>query len=236
MLPCPAVDLTTCKLIAFDLDGTLYPSGIEIGKVVLVAHKDYMLQHNLDIPTPDLEWVKHLIGKDAKSFYREMLPGQPPEVVQDFEDFCLDYERGVVARFPDLYPGAVEVLKALKACGRTLVLVTNGGPTYAKHVWDAAGLGKWLSARYPFEPPEYASKGDRLSRAVAEWGGGPAVMVGDRHSDKEAAEYAGAAYIAARYGFALDGELTGEEYVIDGITGLYNLLLTPEERQRCGIQ
>jgi phosphoglycolate phosphatase len=235
MLPCPAVELTTCKLIAFDLDGTLYPSGIEIGKIVLVAHAEYVRQHKIDLETPDLAWVQHLIGADAKSFYREMLPGQPQAVIDDFENYCLEYERGVVARFPALFPGADAVLDNLHHCGRTLVLVTNGGPTYAQHVWDAAGLGRWLRARYPYAPPEYATKGERLARAIEEWGGGPAVMVGDRRSDGEAAQYAGAAFIGAAYGYGTPDELTAAAYVITHMAQLYNLLLSPEEQRQCGI-
>ncbi len=235
MLPCPAVDLANCNLIAFDLDGTLYPSGVEVGKIVLVAHRQYVQRHGLGIDTPDLAWVQHLIGMDAKSFYREMMPGQPQEVLADFEQFCLEYEREVVAQFPALFPGVEGVLDCLRRSGRTLVLVTNGGPTYARHVWDASGLGRWLAAMYPYAPPEFATKGERLAQAIAEQGG-PAVMIGDRLSDWEAARFAGAEFIGVGYGYALAGELAGAPCVISAITQLYNLLLTPEEREQCASQ
>ena len=235
MLPCPAVDLASYQLIAFDLDGTLYPSGVEVGKIVLVAHSEYVRQHGLDVETPDLAWVQHLIGMDAKSFYKEMMPGQPAEVLEDFERFCLDYERDVVARFPALFPGADGVLDCLHRAGRTLVLVTNGGPTYARHVWDAARLERWLSAMYPYAPPEFATKGERLAQAMAQWGG-KTVMVGDRRSDWEAAQFAGAEFIGVDYGYARQGELDGAQRVISSISELYNLLLTPQEREQCASQ
>lgn len=234
MLPCPAVDFAKCQLVAFDLDGTLYPSGPEVGRCVLEAHKQYVQQRGLDIPTPDMQWVYDMIGADAKEFYREMLPGQPEQVVADFEKFCLEYERKAVAGFPHLYAGADRLLAALKQCGRTLVLVTNGGPSYAEYVWDATGLGQWLTARYPYAPPEFATKGERLKLAMDDWGDGKGVvMVGDRRSDGEAAQHAGALFIGAGYGYGSDGELDSADAVIDNITGLYNLLLTEQELAAC---
>jgi len=230
MLPCPAVELYEASIIAFDNDGTLYPAGPAVGEMVLKAHADYVVQNRLNIPTPGLDWLQHMIGVDAREFYAEMLPDQPPAVRADFENFCLDYELQAVHAHPYMYDGAEQVLAALKRAGRRLALVTNGGPTYVKHVWDACGYGRFFEVSYPNTPPEFVSKGERLARAIAELGGGPAVMVGDRASDLEAAEQAGAEFIGCRYGYALLHELDGARYTVADVSGLYNLLLAPEER------
>jgi len=229
MLPSSGVELHHSKLVVFDNDGTLYPTGPEVGRVVLTAHKDYVKLHGLDIPTPDFSLVEALIGADAKTFYAAMMPDQPPGVQQEFEDFCLDYERKVIEDHPELYDGAVELLDALKAAGRKMALVTNGGPTYVKYIWDTCGYERWFDGCYPFEAPEYSTKGERLALAVKEIGG-PAVMVGDRYSDKEAAQFAGTKFIGCAYGYGSPDELIGADAVVKDVTGLYNLLLAPEER------
>jgi len=217
--------LQDVRIVAFDNDGTLYPSGEEIGKIVLAAHREYVAQKGLDLETPGHEWVKAMIGQDAKHFYPAMMPGQPPEVVADFEAFCLECETTAVFDNPGLYAGAHEVLAQLKDAGKILVLVTNGGTRYVKSVWDAAGYGRYFSASYPFEPPDYLTKGERLSLAIAEWGELPAVMIGDRESDKTAAAYAGAAFIGCRYGYGAEHELDGAHAVIDTLAELPGLLL-----------
>lgn len=230
MLPCPAVEYYDAKIIVFDNDGTLYPAGPAVGELVLKAHAEYVKRNNLDIPTPDMAWLEYMIGVDAKEFYAEMMPGQPPQVREDFEEFCLDYELKAVHEHPYMYDGAEEVLSALHAAGRQLALVTNGGPTYVKHIWDACGYGRFFSASYPNIPPEFASKGERLKRAISDLGGLPAVMVGDRLSDLEAAQYAGAMFIGCGYGYSQPGELDAAPTVIEDISELYNLLLAPRER------
>lgn len=229
MLPCPAVNFSAARIIAFDNDGTLYPSGIEVGCAVLEAHRAYVREHGLNIPTPQLAFVQSVIGADAKDFYGAMLPGQPLEVVRDFEQFCLDFERQAVLRYPRMFDGAEELLAGLKAAGKTLLLVTNGPPRYVQDVWDTVGMGRFLAAAYPYGPPDFSTKGERLAQAVTEWGGGPAVMVGDRLSDLEAARAAGVPFIGAAYGYAGDGELKGADALAGNMQELYNLLMDPKE-------
>jgi len=57
-------------------------------------------------------------------------------------------------------------------------------------------------------------------------------MVGDRLSDLEAANDAGALFIGCAYGYANPGELDGARYVVNGMGELYNLLLAPEEKNQ----
>lgn len=229
MLPCPAVELYQTRIIVFDNDGTLYPAGPAVGGRVLEAHAEYVKRHGLDLATPSKDWLNEMIGLDAREFYAGMMPNQPAEVRQDFEDFCLKYELEAVREHPYMYAGAEELLAALKRAGRQLALVSNGGPSYVKNVWDVCGYGRFFAASYPNSPPDYASKGERLKQAIGELGGGPAVMIGDRRSDLEAAREAGAAFIGCGYGYGLPGELDGAR-LIDDIAELYNLLLAPEER------
>jgi phosphoglycolate phosphatase-like HAD superfamily hydrolase len=219
------MDFHAAQIIAFDNDGTLYPAGPEVGRVVLDAHRKYVQESGLDIETPTQEWLEHMIGADAKEFYAAMMPGQPEAVRRQFEDFCLEYEREAVARYPHMYDGAAELLSALKTAGKTLLLVTNGGPTYVEFVWNECGYDRWLSQAYPYAPPDFLSKGERLAQAISDWGGGPAVMVGDRASDIEAAQHAGVPCIGCRYGYGREGELAAADAQVDSVAELLPLLL-----------
>ncbi|MEZ5338181.1 MAG: haloacid dehalogenase-like hydrolase [bacterium] len=165
------MDFRAARIIAFDNDGTLYPAGAEVCLSVLQAHRRYVAEHSLGLETPGIEWVQRHIGADAKEFYALMMPGQPRSLVEDFEEYCLDHEKDAIDARPWLYEGAVELLTALRAAGRILLLVSNGSPRYLMHIWEAAGYGEWFSQMYPYGPPDYGTKGERLKLAHEDWGG-----------------------------------------------------------------
>jgi phosphoglycolate phosphatase len=214
----------SAPLIGFDNDGTLYPAGLDVARIVLIAHRDFVEENGLDILTPDLSWVKHQLGADAKEFYGSMLPGQPESIRGAFEEFCLDYEQQAVQEFGDLYPGADELLADLHAAGKTLVLISNGSPRYVETVWTTCGYGRFMQAMYPYGPPDFSSKGERLVNAIAQFGG-PAVFIGDRESDRHAAEHAGVPLIGCAYGYGEPGELDGAAAIVESIEELRALLL-----------
>ncbi|MCC7476884.1 HAD family hydrolase [bacterium] len=219
--------LHSSRLIAFDNDGTLYPAGLDVARSVIEAHRDYVQQHGLQIPTPDISIIHQHMGAEPIDFYGSMLPGQPEDVRKDFERFCLEYEQVAVARMPHLYEYAEDLLTALHAAGRTIVLISNGTPTYVDAVWEHARYERWMAERYPYGPPEYDSKGSRLARAAAQFGVDPAtaVMVGDRASDRDAARYCGAAFIGCAYGYGEAHEIEGADAVAHDLYELARLLL-----------
>jgi phosphoglycolate phosphatase-like HAD superfamily hydrolase len=232
------VDFHAASLIAFDNDGTLYPSGELVGRAVLTAHKAYVALRGLGVATPEPAWVRERMGADAKDFYAAMLPGFPVEMQRDFEEYCIDHETIAVREYPHLYPGAERLLAALHGLGKTLVLVTNGSPRYVQSVWDTTGMGRFMVAKYPYAPPGFASKGERLAQAIREWGGSrngervAAVLVGDRASDVAAARQAGALCIGCAYGYGGAGELAGADAVVENVDQLYNLLVPAVEEVR----
>lgn len=214
----------SARLIAFDNDGTLYPAGMEVAAAVLDAHRDYVASHALDIATPPMDWVRNQIGADALDFYGAMMPGQPEAVRQDFETFCLEYEAAAVARFATLYEHVEELLHALVAAGKTLVLISNGTPRYVECIWDCCNYARWFTASYPFASPANETKGQRLVQALDRYGE-PAVMVGDRRSDHDAARHAGTWFIGCAYGYGQQGELEGADATAHSVEQLFELLL-----------
>lgn len=219
--------LWNAQLVAFDNDGTLYPAGLDVARSVLEAHRDYVQQHSLDIPTPDISLIHQHMGAEPIDFYGSMLPGQSEELRLDFERFCLEYERIAVARMPHLYENAEGLLTSLHQAGRTIVLISNGTPTYVDAVWEHVGYARWMAEKYPYGPPEYDSKGSRLLRAAQQFGIDPttAVMVGDRASDRDAARLSGSAFIGCAYGYGEAHEIEGADALAHDVYELAKLLL-----------
>lgn len=213
------------QLIAFDNDGTLYPAGMEVASAVLEAHRDFVEERRLDIQTPSLDWVQGIIGADALDFFGSMLPGQPESVREDFEHFCTEYEAAAVQRFAQLYQHVEELLHSLVAAGKTLVLISNGTPRYVQCIWDSCGYERWFTASYPFTSPANETKGERLNQAMQRYGE-PAVMVGDRRSDHDAARYAGTWFIGCAYGYGADHEIEDADATAHSVEHLFELLLS----------
>jgi phosphoglycolate phosphatase len=199
---------------------------MQVAAAVLDAHRDYVRERGLEIETPDMDWVRRNIGADTLDFYGAMLPGYPDQVRAEFETFCLEYERQAVSDHSDLFDGAAELLHVLHAAGRQLALVSNGSPTYVDCIWESAGYHRWFKGSYPFGAPDYSSKGVRLSEAIAQLGGGQAVMVGDRASDREAAAHAGTWFIGCAYGYGQLGEIDGADATAHDVGDLFELLLS----------
>ena len=216
--------LKQARLIAFDNDGTLYPAGTDVARVVLIAHREFVKERGLAVPTPSMAMVNHLLGADASHFYGAMLPDEPVEVQREFEEFCLDYEEEAVKQYSALYPGAEDLLAELRASGKVLVLISNGSPRYVDQVWASCGYGRWMAAKYPYGPPEYSSKGERLVQAMEEFGSA-AVFVGDRESDRHAAEHAGVPLIGCAYGYGTPDEIAGAAAIVHNVAELRALLL-----------
>ncbi len=143
---------------------------------------------------------------------------------QEFELFCTEYEAAAVARFSQLYEHVEELLHGLVASGKTLVLISNGTPRYVECIWDSCNYARWFTASYPFASPENLHKGQRLVQAMDRYGA-PAVMVGDRRSDHEAARHAGTWFIGCAYGYGESHEIEGADATAHSVDQLFELLL-----------
>jgi phosphoglycolate phosphatase len=171
-----------------------------------------------------MDWVRHLIGADALDFYGAMMPDQPDEIRLEFEQFCLDYEEAAVAHFAQLYEHVAELLHSLVAAGKTLVLISNGTPRYVDCIWQHCRYERWFTANLPFVAEQNETKGVRLERAMRLYGK-PAVMVGDRRSDHDAARHSGAWFIGCAYGYGIAEEIEGADAIAGSVEQLFELLL-----------
>ena len=102
------------------------------------------------------------------------------------------------------YPGCLGVLDMLAEHGCKLGVCTNKAERPARKLLDALGLTQRFAAIYGGDTlgREYAKpKGDMLRAAIADCGGGRAVMVGDSSFDIRSARDAGIPAVALRFGY-----------------------------------
>jgi phosphoglycolate phosphatase-like HAD superfamily hydrolase len=105
-----------------------------------------------------------------------------------------------------LYAGALPILETFKAAGHFIATATNAPKDYFDAVLDEHGLRPLIDLPL-CKGDGFASKTVMVMRAMSTCPDRPAVVIGDRRDDVDAAHANGAMAIGAEYGYGADGEL-----------------------------
>lgn len=204
--------LASC--VIFDLDGTLVDSAPGIASALNVIRTT---------PEPvGVERVRALVSRGAADLIRGTLGLEEAAVPEALAAFREVYGREP-CRPDDLYPGADDLLRSLRAAGLSIGVCTNKPQGLAEIVIGRCGLGDRVdlvvgsSTERPSKPDPGMLRW-LLGRLRA---GGEAVLIGDSDVDAETAARAGVAFIAARYGY---GPILGQFPSVAGIDALGDLV------------
>lgn len=193
----------------FDLDGTLADTDGDIR----LAWKRAMDDLGLVCPAFDTKFVA---GPPIEEMARALFPDRYTEALAaDLRArFGFHYDSG---GFPETreYPGVLDRVRALKASGARVFIVTNkryAGATAlaAKFAWPDVFEGVYAGDMYKDDPAVgKLRKGDLLARIIRSLDAAAAdcVMVGDTASDFEAARQNGIASVGVTWGYGTDAEL-----------------------------
>jgi phosphoglycolate phosphatase len=189
----------TQPLIAFDLDGTLIDSQLD-----LAESANELLASFGAGPLP-VDAVVGMVGDGARVLVERVLAAArlDPEGVDALERFLAIYDRrlAIHTRF---YPGLLEMLPPLSRSA-ALAIVTNKPERHTREllkVFDVARAFRWVIAGDSGFPRKPDPAG--LLHVVAAAGVLPAraLYVGDSMVDLETARRAGVRMCVAAYGFA----------------------------------
>ena len=208
------------KLIAFDLDGTLIDSRLDLAGAV-----NYM-RSSMGLEPLDTARVVHFVGNGAAALVRRS--------IADAEiDFDTAYKRMRTFYYDHitdttvLYPGVQAGLKTLRDSGAKLAVVTNKPARETEKILSQLEVREFFSdiiggdSDYPLKPEP-----DSLNALKEKYGfqSSDCWMVGDHHTDLEAGRKAGFRRIFATYGFGETGEET-PDYTAENFSDI-NLLLS----------
>jgi phosphoglycolate phosphatase len=196
-------DLSSIKLLIFDLDGTLIDSRLD-----LIHSVNAMLKH---LKRPELpgEMIASYVGDGAPMLVRRAL-GDPQNetVVKEALDFFLTYYRAHKLDNTHLYPGIKESLATIadsNGVPRKMAVLTNKPVHPSKAIVEALGLKEFFVHVYggnsfPTKKPD--PEGAR--RLLSETHSKPhqALMVGDSAVDVLTGRNAGMWTCGVTYGFA----------------------------------
>ncbi|MDR2837187.1 MAG: HAD hydrolase-like protein, partial [Azonexus sp.] len=126
-------------LIVFDWDGTLLDSAAAIVRAIQAACRD------LDLPAPDDDRARHVIGLGLADAMRQVAPDLEPERLPALADrYRYHYLSG--DHQLTLFPGVPEMLARLSAAGHQLAVATGKSRLGLERALDHSGLRSYFLA------------------------------------------------------------------------------------------
>lgn len=193
----------------FDLDGTLADTDRDIRDAWKAAISD----RGLSCPSFDEKFVA---GPPFDEMAKTLFPEEYTPALADAlrEGFASHYDSD---GFPSTleYPGVIDAAKALKARGDQIYIATNkrfaGATAMARHFgWDKVFDGIYAGDMHKDDAIGTLRKPELLALIMREIGARreECAMVGDTHSDFEAARENGILSIAVTWGYGTAKELS----------------------------
>jgi len=187
-------------LVIFDVDGTLF----DTAAAVVPAVADAFRRFGLDPPLP--ERVCDFFGRPWSEFRAWVRSNERAERSDELLRVVGELELRYVEEKGRLFDGVRELLATLAGEGRQLAVCSNGSESYVQRVLSAHGIEPVFDA-VRCRAAGDDSKTRMLAELLRRLAGRPAVMVGDRGDDVEAARANGIAAVAVGYGYGRSGEL-----------------------------
>ena len=191
----------------FDLDGTLYRTEMSFVPAVHAA----FAARGLRAPEPDD--VTRLIGQPHASFESWLRDYRNPEVAASLAREIDIREQNNIDHLRRLFEGIREALADIAKNAESLAVCSNGEFRYVEQVLVSQQLRALfhdVRARRPGDGTKADLVGDVLRRVAAR----PAVVVGDRQEDIEAAHAHAVPAIAVTYGYGSTDELVAADIFV----------------------
>jgi phosphoglycolate phosphatase len=219
------------KLIIFDLDGTLIDSSPDLALAI-----NHMLK-TLNRETFTTDTIHYWVGNGAEVLVKRALSGSAtidetldPELIKKALKIFLDFYAQNLAVETVTYPQVPQTLKALKAHGYRLAIVTNKPFAFVKPILTTLGLmenfelilgGDSLEKKKP-NPLPLLHVCKQLNVSTHE-----AVMVGDSKNDIQAANACNMQSIGLTYGYNYGENISvhNPSVVFDNFADILTLLI-----------
>lgn len=219
--------ITPLKLIAFDLDGTLYFNDTFIDKAYEKAIQRYERDYNKKIPIPTLDEILHQIGNPIPVILKNLFHQLSQEEIDQVAPYLTEETFNAVENKEGRVANGLEkVLQQLKKKGYFLAIASNGRKEYIDKVLEAHHLVSYFIPPVSLDDKTRLKKSDILQHLLNQYRLTPQemLMVGDRKSDVEAAKKVGCRIVGCVYGFQSKEELQDADYAISSIKELPNII------------
>lgn len=211
------------RMVAFDVDGTLFSSESIIFKTYVQAIEEFAQKTGKITSLPSHDQIMNEIGKPVRTIFKNLLPELPEPERDQISGRVLDLLcDSIRSGGGDFYAGVGSTIHYLKEKGYTITCASNGRKPYIETVLETAGVLQYFEPIVVINQETIHTKGEILAEYVRKYNLEPSAiaMIGDRHSDWEAARENGCPFGFCTYGHGLPGEIPDFEWKFDDLTTL----------------
>ncbi len=209
--------------IIFDLDGTI--SNPEAG--ILNGYKYTFPTLNID--TPDDATLRTLIGPPLRKVFEEMYNQHSDTATQAIATYRVYYNQLGGAFENELYEGMIELIQSLHRQQKTLHIATHKG-AMVHEILKHFKIRDYFSRLQHYNEEKNIVTKEKMIELILDEEKitdlHNTVMIGDRHSDIEAAKYTGIKSIGVTYGFGSVEEIeaANPDFVANNVAELHSIL------------
>ncbi|MCC5815669.1 MAG: HAD family hydrolase [Leptospira sp.] len=220
--------MMSIRVLAFDIDGTIFSSESIISQVYAEAVSEYAALRGLTIPIPGHEDIMKEIGKPVKTIFANLLPMMPPKERDKISDRVLSLlVENIQAGKGHYYEEIENTIRDLHSKGFKLVACSNGRSAYIEAILKYLNVLSLFCPLVVLDEKNRLEKGDILAHYIKEMNipAESILMIGDRHSDWEASRKTGSPFAFCDYGHADPGEIPNYEFILKNPEDLKKILL-----------
>jgi len=194
--------------LIFDLDGTLFRT-----ETVTIPAVQHCFQE-LGMPVPPADEICSFFGKPTREFHDWVRSISDVKNDSDLVDSISRTELELISVTGELYPGIPEVLTTLRKSVEKMAICSNGTGEYVPRVLREHCIIDFFDA-VSYRGDSGHDKPFMVRELLEITPGPPAIVIGDRRDDIEAAHENAIGSIAAGYGYGKVDELKYADAVAD---------------------
>ena len=228
------------KTIIFDYDGTIHNTLGIYEPAFREAYQWLSEQNVVEEQKIETAQIAGWLGLNSKEMWDTFLP----ELDQRYKDQASaivgdSMVRQIRKHRAVWYPGAEEMLTALKNRGYHLVILSNCKVAYRKAHWEEFRMERWFEQFYDCESYGFCPKTEIVQEVIRDYPG-PYLVIGDRRQDLECARSCKSPFIGEKetwdLGFSLgEKACAGQVYTLVGDLGVGKTIFTKGLAKGLGI-
>lgn len=215
--------------LVFDYDGTIQET-LQIYEPAVLEVFSWLQSEGVYVEKPTTETISSWLGLRGETMWNLFAPNAPDNIKNEGSlRIGNAMRKAVINGIDPWFDGSREMLDTLKSRGYKMIVLSNCNLAYAQFNEMAFNMKSWFSEYIDCETHGGKSKATILSERIAkesvnEKVSGKYIVIGDRASDREAAQKNEIPFIACRYGYARKGELDGADAYADSVREIPDLV------------
>lgn len=204
------LDKNKIRLLAFDIDGTLFSSEDIILDTYRLAFAEYKTESGKNIPLPSQAALMAQIGKPVKTIFQNLVPDLPESEREILSEKILNILcRRILAGEGHPYPDVESTIRSLKEKKYLITAASNGRYPYIDSILTRLNVKDYFDEIIALDYKERKVKADLLLYYKTKYNlqSDEILMIGDRFSDYEAAAREETPFLFCSFGHADPGEI-----------------------------